>query len=717
MKRLAALLLATLTASLAIPASAQDFVGFDRSSFGSVVLKRNQSAGGGGDMEFELAVGSYNNESIRNYSPDSVFARMGLSVGRLDILTDKGIFPCTAFIVSDKHILTNHHCVPGILDNEAAGATRIDAVQFVAGYTQQGVEEGTSKFTVIPVPVETSKELDYSVLEVLGDPSEVFGTLKLSDREPRDGDPYWVIGHPMGEAQRISREKCKANSPALSKSRLLHTCDTLPGNSGSPVIDASLQQVVGLHHAGSKRDSVNFAIPMREILSKSTLLTALVSDSGTLTDATSGGGAATVGDTCDAFYSEAKTLGQCFAYEAYVEACSEHPYAVFARAYITSNCSAPPKDDTPVDVVDAPKTPETLLRPWCGSSRLNPTEATICRDSILADLDGQLEDAYRRQSGRSTSSQQGAWRTGTRDACGTDVNCIYRVVSDRIAYLKQPVTTAPSGPRLVSGNYDIGPNRCYVVTASRPTVDEATAFASNWFPGRGDVQIFRSDNGWYAISAGIVSKSEADWRLNQLKSAGTIPSDSYCSTGSRFREELVRTGGGSSSSSSSSGGSGGSAMYVDNNSDGGLNVRPGPGTQYPYFTEIDAGTRLEIIGSSGKWSKVRLPDTRIGWVYTPLLTWTKPNVRQCWGRVINLSPRSQYNLSTGAGFLAVRTKPSTKTGQKVSELYLGDQVKVVAQKSGWARLECISGGCTNPYQGTGGVRGWSSSKYLSISCN
>ena len=258
---------------------AQEFIGFDRASFGKVVLNQKQSAAGSSDMQLELAVGDYNNEPIQNYSADSVFARMGRAVGRLDILTDSKVSPvapCTAFIVSENYLLTNHHCVPGILDNDHVKATTIEAVKFVAGYVQQGVTEGTKIFEVNPVPLEASKDLDFAILEVFGDPSAEYGKLKLSDRLPQVGDPYWVIGHPMGEAQRISREKCKANSPAVSDNRLLHTCDTLPGNSGSPVIDASLQQVVGLHHAGSKRDSVNFAIPMREILSHSPILAALV---------------------------------------------------------------------------------------------------------------------------------------------------------------------------------------------------------------------------------------------------------------------------------------------------------------------------------------------------------------------------------------------------------------------------------------------------------
>ena len=247
-------------------------MGFDRASFGSVVLSRTQAVGT--DIQLELSVGSYENEPISNYSEGSIFAQMGRSVGRLDVLTDKGVIPCTAFIVSSQHILTNYHCSSGILENERIGATRIDATQFIAGYTQTGIDNDTDKYTVVPTPVETNKELDYAVLEVIGNPAQEYGQLKLASVMPTDGDPFWIIGHPMGEGQRISREKCKANTPALSAGRLLHTCDTLPGNSGSPVIDAGLQQVVALHRAGSQKDSVNFAILMSEIVENSTVLAA-----------------------------------------------------------------------------------------------------------------------------------------------------------------------------------------------------------------------------------------------------------------------------------------------------------------------------------------------------------------------------------------------------------------------------------------------------------
>lgn len=267
--------IAAVLAMGAAAAQAQDLVGFDADSFGSVVLSDTQSAAVG-DVSFELSIGDYKNEFISTYASSAIFAQVGRSVGRLDVLTDQGVFPCTAFLVEGNFLVTNHHCVPGILEHSQIQATSIFAVKFVAGYVNEGVEAGTKVFHVNPEPLETSKELDYSVLKVLGDAVSEFGALQLATLEPEDNAPFWVIGHPMGEAQRISREQCKANTPALSGIKLLHTCDTLPGNSGSPVIDITSRMVIGLHHAGSKRSSVNYAIPMRSILAQSKVLRASV---------------------------------------------------------------------------------------------------------------------------------------------------------------------------------------------------------------------------------------------------------------------------------------------------------------------------------------------------------------------------------------------------------------------------------------------------------
>lgn len=274
MRRLALLALPILFAATA---QAQEILLFPPATFGQTLLPKQESMAGG--LRLETQIGDYNNEFISTYGPQSIFARTGRAVGRLDILTNAGHAPCTAFLVDGNRLVTNHHCVPGVLDNpqmQAAGARAIVSVIFKAGYVREGVTEGVKTFHVNPVPIETSAELDYSVLEVIGDANAEFGALPLSATMPQDNDPFWVIGHPLGEAQRISREKCQASAPAISETNLLHTCDTLPGNSGSPVIDAGLQQVVGLHYGGMAASGVNFATPMALILAQSGVLKAAV---------------------------------------------------------------------------------------------------------------------------------------------------------------------------------------------------------------------------------------------------------------------------------------------------------------------------------------------------------------------------------------------------------------------------------------------------------
>ena len=313
-------------------AQSQEVLYLDRSSFGKAVLSQTESTVG--DIQLELSIGDYKNEPIINYSDRSDLVQFGRSVGRLDVLYDKGISSCTAFIVSKQYILTNYHCSLGILENARIDATRIDAITFVAGYTQTGIEEGTRKYTVIPTPIEASKELDYAVLEVVGDPSQEYGELKLASLAPQSGDPFWIIGHPMGEGQRVSREKCRASSPAVSAGKLLHTCDTLPGNSGSPVIDVSLRQVVALHHAGSQKDSVNFAILMSEILENSTVLAAYKAP-----DAVPKAEPKTAANSaCDALYSATADTKACYAYDVYLKSCSAHSLAPLARGYVEEFC-------------------------------------------------------------------------------------------------------------------------------------------------------------------------------------------------------------------------------------------------------------------------------------------------------------------------------------------------------------------------------------------
>jgi HAMP domain-containing protein len=44
-------------------------------------------------------------------------------------------------------------------------------------------------------------------------------------------------------------------------------------------------------------------------------------------------------------------------------------------------------------------------------------------------------------------------------------------------------------------------------------------------------------------------------------------------------------------------------------------LRQGPSAATELLGEIDAGTKLDLLGESGGWRQVRVPDGRVGWVW------------------------------------------------------------------------------------------------------
>jgi curli biogenesis system outer membrane secretion channel CsgG len=50
-----------------------------------------------------------------------------------------------------------------------------------------------------------------------------------------------------------------------------------------------------------------------------------------------------------------------------------------------------------------------------------------------------------------------------------------------------------------------------------------------------------------------------------------------------------------------------------------VNVRSGPGTGNPVLGTVRRGDRLPILGESGSWYQIRLPDGREGWIYNKLV--------------------------------------------------------------------------------------------------
>lgn len=93
---------------------------FDPDDFGKIVIQPRQSTGGSGFV-LEQAFGDYQNEPLVNYGENSQAVKLGRPIGRLDMLFASGKTGfCTAFIVDENHLVTNHHCIPG-MDGEPLG--------------------------------------------------------------------------------------------------------------------------------------------------------------------------------------------------------------------------------------------------------------------------------------------------------------------------------------------------------------------------------------------------------------------------------------------------------------------------------------------------------------------------------------------------------------------------------------------------------------------
>lgn len=163
---------------------------------------------------------------------------------------------CTGFMVSPSHLLTPQHCIP---NQEACNRNlfifnyNLDPVTNNAPLTVKKANVFKCKRIIDQSPNKGS-QVDYSLLELelLDHPdSEVklpYLKLNLRNRPVKTGDKVFAIGHPLGLPQKISTNAMVVYENIYSFDTNL---DTFGGNSGSPVIEESSQEVVGMLVGGS----------------------------------------------------------------------------------------------------------------------------------------------------------------------------------------------------------------------------------------------------------------------------------------------------------------------------------------------------------------------------------------------------------------------------------------------------------------------------------
>lgn len=95
-----------------------------------------------------------------------------------------------------------------------------------------------------------------------------------------------------------------------------------------------------------------------------------------------------------------------------------------------------------------------------------------------------------------------------------------------------------------------------------------------------------------------------------------------------------------------------------------------------------------------------------------LISTQQAEAGDCTGRVVGVRTLASYNHATGAGFLAVRRGPGSRSRQ-IGEVYVGDLVSVYDRSGDWYHITCMEGDCENPLWGPRNPSGWVFSRYVS----
>ncbi|MDQ3233600.1 MAG: serine protease [Pseudobdellovibrionaceae bacterium] len=172
---------------------------------------------------------------------------------------------CTAFHLGNGLVATAGHCVQDLAANPVeASCHSMDITWGVLADADNNTERSRCMKVL---DYKYDQEADYALLQV--DP--IPATAVALERDPR-GMQFTaqaiVVGYPKGRALSVSAN-CIATLESDPQSQIFHhRCDTLPGNSGSPVLNAATLEVIGVHN-GDADNSENYGsyLPVPDALS------------------------------------------------------------------------------------------------------------------------------------------------------------------------------------------------------------------------------------------------------------------------------------------------------------------------------------------------------------------------------------------------------------------------------------------------------------------
>jgi V8-like Glu-specific endopeptidase len=256
---------------LSIGSATAQVVRFDPADYGKAQLPVRQSTG---DAATYIKANNGAFEPIGELDAKDPIAALARPIGRIDVVlrhrkTGETIgTSCTGSLLVDNYILTNHHCLPVMGEFEPVKASILFDYLALDGKTAK-------RYALDIKPTEWSAMLDYALTKAEGEPTAIYGAVKLQSAPGLPGESLMVIHHPLARPKMMSRFRCLALREQPDATELRHRCDTLGGSSGSLVFNAR-GEIVGLHREGGldpkDQSSFNTATQFAPILAESAVL-------------------------------------------------------------------------------------------------------------------------------------------------------------------------------------------------------------------------------------------------------------------------------------------------------------------------------------------------------------------------------------------------------------------------------------------------------------